>query len=149
MICALWVQGKPPVRYCDGRMRRPYATVGRLPCLATTDKAAEVKIPIRITLLLALAGFNLLRLWIGVLGLAHAIGLGWGIAVALAVLLSGWLLPLQIAVFLGALMLWHWPLPLALLLAAPRLLLMLPGLVATFLASRRHPRPRWNRYRPV
>jgi hypothetical protein len=114
-----------------------------------TDNASEVKIPIRIALLLALAGFNLLRLWIGVLALAQGIGPVWGTAVLLGLLLSGWLLPLQIAVFLGALILWRWPLPLALMLAAPRLLLMLPGLVSTFLASRRHPRPRWSRYRPV
>lgn len=114
-----------------------------------TDNASEVRIPIRIALLLALAGFNLLRLWIGVLALAQGIGPVWGTAVLLGLLLSGWLLPLQIAVFLGALILWRWPLPLALMLAAPRLLLMLPGLVSTFLASRRHPRPRWSRYRPV
>jgi hypothetical protein len=59
------------------------------------------------------------------------------------------MLPLRIAVFFGALVLWHWPLLVALIVAAPRLVLMLPGLMSTFLASRRHPRPRWSRFKPA
>lgn len=39
--------------------------------------------------------------------------------------------------------LWHWPLWAAVLAAAPRLLLMLPGLITTGLARWRHPRARW------
>jgi len=35
-------------------------------------------------------------------------------------------------------------LALALIVAAPRLILVLPGLISTFLASRRHPRARWS-----
>lgn len=92
---------------------------------------------------------TLLRLWVGVLGLAKFIGLGWAIALALVLLLAGWLPVLQIAVFFGALMVWHWPVLLALLLAAPRLILVLPGLVSTFLAARRHPRARWSSYKPA
>jgi hypothetical protein len=108
-----------------------------------------MKLLIRVVLLLALAGFTVLRLWLAVLGLALALGAAWAMALALALLLAGWLLPLQIAVFLGALMVWHWPPPLALIVAAPRLLLVLPGLISTFLASKRHPRARWSIYRPV
>jgi hypothetical protein len=89
------------------------------------------------------------RLWIGVLGLAQVIGVGWAIAVVLGLLLWGFLLPLQIAVFFGALLVWHWPLLLALVVAAPRLVLMLPGLISTFLAARRHPRPRWSRFKAL
>ena len=66
-----------------------------------------------------------------------------------ALLLSGLMLPLRIAVFFGALAVWHWPVLLALIVAAPRLVLMLPGLISTFLASRRHPRPRWSRFKPT
>jgi hypothetical protein len=51
---------------------------------------------------------------------------------------------LQIGIFLGALLVWHWPVVLALFLAAPRAFLVLPGLIATFLANRRHPRARWS-----
>jgi hypothetical protein len=53
------------------------------------------------------------------------------------------------AVFFGALALWDCPLLVALIVAAPRLVLMLPGLISTFLASRRHPRPRWSRFKPA
>jgi len=71
---------------------------------------------------------------------------GWAIVLSMALLLSGFMLPLRIAVLCGALAVWHWPLPLAVIVSAPRLVLMLPGLISTFLASRRHPRPRWKRY---
>jgi hypothetical protein len=108
-----------------------------------------LKILLRIGLLAGLMALTLLRLWVGVLGLAKFIGLGWAIALALVLLLAGWLPVLQIAVFFGALMVWHWPVLLALLLAAPRLILVLPGLVSTFLAARRHPRARWSSYKPA
>jgi len=107
-----------------------------------------LKILVRIALLAALMALTLLRLWAGVLGLAQLVGLGWAIALALALVLAGWLPALQIAVFFGALLVWHWPLLLALVLAAPRLILVLPGLISTFLAGRRHPRARWSSYKP-
>jgi hypothetical protein len=47
---------------------------------------------------------------------------------------------------LAAFALWHlahWPVWAAVLAAAPRLLLMLPGLITMWLARLRHPRPRW------
>jgi hypothetical protein len=105
-----------------------------------------VKILIRIAALATLAAFSLLRIWLSVLGLAQLLGVPWAIAAAVALLLSGRVLPLQIAVFFGALTGWHWPLLLAVIVAAPRLILMLPGLMSTFLASRRHPRPRWRSF---
>jgi hypothetical protein len=108
-----------------------------------------MKILTRVLLLLALAGYTALWLWTGVLGLAQGIGVAWAMVLALALLLSGWLLPLQVAVFFGALMVWHWSLPLALIVAAPRLILVLPGLISTFLAGRRHPRPHWSSFKPI
>ena len=111
--------------------------------------AVGIKIVVRIGLLLGLVACTLLRLYLAVLALALAIGPGWALALALALLLTGLLWALRIAVFCGALMLWHWPVLAALVIAAPRLPLMLPGLISTFLASRRHPRPRWTSYRPV
>jgi hypothetical protein len=103
-----------------------------------------MKILIRIGLLAALAAFTLLRLWIGVLGLVQIIGVGGAVGVTVSLLLLRLIWPLQFAVFFGALTVWHWPLALAVILAAPRLILILPGLISTFLASRRHPRPRWS-----
>jgi hypothetical protein len=108
-----------------------------------------VQILVRGVLLMALAAVTAVRLWLAVLGLAQFIGVGWAIAFALGLLLWGFLLPLQIAVFFGALWVWHWPLLLASVVAAPRLVLMLPGLISTFLAARRHPRPRWSSFNPV
>lgn len=104
---------------------------------------------VRIVGLAALAAFALLRVWIAVLGLAQLIGVAWALVLTVALLLAGLMLPLRIAVFFGALAVWHWPALLALILAAPRLVLMLPGLISTFLASRRHPRPRWSRFKPA
>jgi hypothetical protein len=104
-----------------------------------------MRVLLRIVGLAALAAFVLMRVWIGVLGLAALVGPAWAIVLVAVLLLSGLMLPLRIAVFFGALAVWHWPVLLALIVAAPRLVLMLPGLISTFLASRRHPRPRWNR----
>jgi len=107
-----------------------------------------MKLLLRIGLMALLAALTLLRLWLAVLGLAVLLGPGWAIVVLLVLLLTGVLWPLQLAVFFGALMVWHWPLLLAFAMAAPRLILMLPGLVSTFLAAKRHPRPRWSPYQP-
>jgi hypothetical protein len=108
-----------------------------------------MKILIRIGSLAALVAFTALRLWLAVLGLALIVGLGWAIAVAVSLLLLRLIWPLQIAVFCGALMVWHWPLALAVIVAAPRLILTLPGLISTFLATKRHPRPRWSTSGPA
>jgi hypothetical protein len=108
-----------------------------------------MKILVRIVALAALGAFTGLRLWMALLGLAQVLGAGGAIAVAAALLLTAFTLPLQIAVFFCALGLWHWPLLLALIVAAPRIILVLPGLISTFLASRRHPRPRWSHVDPA
>ena len=108
-----------------------------------------MKVLLRVVLVALLAAVSALRLWLATLGLAPMIGLDGAIALALGLLLTGILWPLQIAVFCGALLVWHWPPLLALVLAAPRLILMLPGLISTFLAGRRHPRPRWRSIEPA
>jgi hypothetical protein len=108
-----------------------------------------MRVLVRIVALAALAAFALLRAWLAVLGLAELVGVAWGIALTIALLLVGLMLPVRIAVFFGALAVWHWPALLAVVVAAPRLVLMLPGLISTFLASRRHPRPRWSPFKPA
>ncbi len=108
-----------------------------------------MRVLLRIAGLATLTAFVLLRIWIAVLGLGLLVGAPWAIVLAAVLLLSGLMLPLRIAVFFGALVVWHWPVLVALIVAAPRLLLMLPGLISTFLASRRHPRPRWSRFTPT
>jgi hypothetical protein len=108
-----------------------------------------MRVLLRIAGLAALAAFVLMRIWIAALGLETLVGPAWAVVLVALLLLSGLMLPLRIAVFFGALAVWHWPVLLALIVAAPRLVLMLPGLISTFLASRRHPRPRWSRFNPT
>ena len=99
----------------------------------------------RLACVALLGAITALRLWASVLGIAQFVPSPWAIALTAALVACGWLLPLRIAAFWGATAALHWPPVAALLLAAPRLLLMLPGLTAAWLASRRHPRPRWSR----
>jgi hypothetical protein len=108
-----------------------------------------MRVLLRIVGLTALAAFVLMRILIAVLGVAQLVGPAWAIVLVAALLLCGFMLPLRIAVFFGALAVWHWPVLLALVVAVPRLVLMLPGLISTFLASRRHPRARWSRFKPA
>ena len=94
--------------------------------------------------LLALAGLALTRLVLGCMGLAQLLGVGGAVLGLLLWPLLGWRLPLQIGAFWGALTLWHWPWFPALMVAAPRELLMVPGLVARLIARLRHPPPKWH-----
>jgi hypothetical protein len=102
-----------------------------------------VKLLIRIIGLALLMAFAAAWVWACVAGLGLGVNIGGAVLIAatIAWLRQIWLL--QIAAFLGALLVWRWPFLLALLLAAPRALLVLPGLVSTYLANRRHPRTPW------
>jgi hypothetical protein len=108
-----------------------------------------VKVARRIVSLTLLAAVTLLRLWLCVLGLALLVGNAAAVGLTVALLALRILLPLRIALLLGAVVVLHWSYLLAVVLAAPRLLLMLPGLIAASLAHRRHPRPRWRRPHPA
>lgn len=99
--------------------------------------------------LVALTLVLLVRVWFGIAGLAQILGQGWAVLSVALLLACGWLLPLQIAAFFGAWAVWHWPAPAAVIVAAPRLVLVLPGLVSTLLARWRHPRPRWRSFQTV
>jgi hypothetical protein len=77
-------------------------------------------------------------------GVAHWIGTGWAVLVVLIVAAAGWTVLLQLAAVLALVLLWHWPPWAAILCAAPRLLLILPGLFTTWRATWRHPRARWS-----
>jgi hypothetical protein len=68
----------------------------------------------------------------------------WAVAGLAALILLRFTLPVRIGVVLAAVYLWSLPWIAALLLAAPRILLMLPGLISTALARLRHPRPVWR-----
>lgn len=93
--------------------------------------------------LLLLWSYRLARCVLAGLGLVPWLGV-WGAALLtllLAALALQW--PLRLLAALALWREWHWPWWAALLAAAPRLLLVLPGIVTLMLARLRHPRPRW------
>lgn len=94
--------------------------------------------------LTALAVFRLGRVVLGVVGLWQLLGPIWAVAGLAALILLRLTIPVRIGVVLAAVYLWGLPWIVALLLAAPRLPLMLPGLIAMALARVRHPRPVWR-----
>jgi hypothetical protein len=93
---------------------------------------------IAIAALTALAAFRVARLVIGTIGLQHELGIAW------AVILFRFTPLIRVGAFLAAVSLWRWPWFAALIFAAPRIALVLPGLVASGLAQWRHPRPVWR-----
>ncbi|HWG78059.1 MAG TPA: hypothetical protein VN660_14875 [Steroidobacteraceae bacterium] len=98
--------------------------------------------------LLALWLYRLGRCVLAGIGLASLVG---PLAAAILVLFCAalelqWALRLLAAFALWRL--WHWPVWAAVLAAAPRLVLILPGLITTGLARWRHPRPRWSATTP-
>ncbi len=103
-----------------------------------------MKAAVRVVALAALSSWFLARGWACLLGVEHFVGWRWAPVLIALLLWFRLVVLLQVAIFLGAVMGWHLPVIVALLLAAPRLFLMLPGLVSTFLASHRHPRVRWT-----
>jgi hypothetical protein len=82
--------------------------------------------------------------WGAVAALAVPFDLPAAVLVVVLLVLSRNFRALQLSVLIGAVWIWHLPVLVAILLAAPRLVLILPGLISTYLASRRHPRLRWS-----
>jgi hypothetical protein len=94
--------------------------------------------------LLLIATYRLGRCVVVFAGLTHWLGAPWASALVLLVVLLRWTVLLQIGAALTLVTLWHWPALLAVIAVAPRLVTILPGLIRTWGASRRHPRPRWS-----
>lgn len=94
--------------------------------------------------LLLIGAYRLGRCAVAWIGLTHWLGAPWASALVLLVVLLRSTLLLQIGAALTLVALWHWPSLLALLAVAPRLLTVLPGLIRTWGAKVRHPRPRWS-----
>ena len=111
-------------------------------------RGRELKALQRILGLTGIAAFIALQAWACLAGLVYAVGIVWALPLAAVALWLRLFRLLQLGVLLAAVALWHLPIWLALLLAVPRAFLMLPGLISTYLASRRHPRPRWSQARP-
>lgn len=94
--------------------------------------------------LLLIGAYRLGRCAVALIGLTHWLGAPAGIGLVLLAVLLRWRVALQIAAAVAMVALWRWPAWAALLAAAPRLLTILPGLIRTWGASLRHPRPRWS-----
>jgi hypothetical protein len=97
---------------------------------------------------LCVTGLSALRVGrfaIALYGLGHEFGTPWAVIAAVAVLALRLDLAIRVGAFLTMVALWRWPWIGALALTAPRLFLVLPGLVAAALAHLRHPQPRWPR----
>jgi len=98
---------------------------------------------VAVATLILLAAFRLSRAVIGTVGLEHDLGLLCAVLGAASLALFRFTLPIRVGAILGLIGLWGWPWYAALLFAAPRLLLLLPGLISSAIAKRRHPRPLW------
>jgi len=107
-------------------------------------------VPVRLALartwlvLLLLGAYRLARCAVALVGTAHWLGAPWAVVLVLVVALMRWTLLLQIGAALTLILWSHWPALLALIVVAPRLLAILPGLIRTWGARVRHPRPRWS-----
>jgi hypothetical protein len=102
-----------------------------------------MKLLIRMVGTLALAAFAATWVAACLTGLSLLAGFGWALLIAAALVWLRFIWLLSAAVCVGAIVAWHWPVVLAVLLAIPRVFLMLPGVASTYLASWRHPRIRW------
>jgi hypothetical protein len=98
---------------------------------------------IRVLGTLALAAFAVIWVAACLSGLSLLAGVGWAVLIMAALVWLRFTWVLSVAVCVGAIAVWRWPVVLAVLLAIPRVFLMLPGLASTYLASWRHPRIRW------
>ena len=92
----------------------------------------------------ALAALRVARLIVGSIGLQHELGVFWAVIGAASLVLFRFTPPIRLGAFLALVSLWRWPWFAALIFAAPRLLLLLPGLWSTGMARLRHPRPLWR-----
>ncbi|HEY6453365.1 MAG TPA: hypothetical protein VIX87_12290 [Steroidobacteraceae bacterium] len=92
----------------------------------------------------ALAAMRVARLLAGIIGLQYALGTACALISAAVLILWRFTPPIRIGAFVAAVYLWHWPWFAGLLFAAPRLVLVLPGLFATVRSRIRHPRPLWR-----
>jgi hypothetical protein len=95
--------------------------------------------------LIALTTFRVTRLVIGAIGLQYEFGLVWALLGALVLVLLRFTLPIRIGAVIALVSVWRWPWIAALIFAAPRLVLVVPGLWSAGMARLRHPRPIWHR----
>ena len=75
--------------------------------------------------------FGIAQLVAGFAGIEHDLGVGWAWGALIATLMFRFTLPMTIGAFFGAMNVWGWHWALAALFAAPGLLLVIPGVLAS------------------
>ncbi len=80
---------------------------------------------------LAFMVFGIAQLVAGFAGIEHGLGVGWAWGALIAALMFRFTLPITIGAFFGAMNVWGWHWALAALFAAPGLLLVIPGVLAS------------------
>ena len=80
---------------------------------------------------LAFFAFGLAQFVAGYAGIAFHLGTGWAIAAVIVGLMFRFTLPITIGAFFGAMNVWGWNWALAALFAAPGLIFVVPGVIAT------------------
>lgn len=78
--------------------------------------------------------FGIAQLIAGFAGIEHGLGSFWAWAALIAALVIRFTLPITIGAFFGALNVWHWHWAAAAVFAAPGLLLVVPGAIASVFA---------------
>lgn len=94
-----------------------------------------------VALLVLLWSYRLGRWLLAWLVLGQTLGVAIATWVMLLITAARWHWAIRLAALVGLVVQWHWPWWVALPCALPRALLVLPGLVRTGMARRRHPRP--------
>ncbi|WP_439587519.1 hypothetical protein [Hydrogenophaga sp.] len=93
-----------------------------------------------LVMVFGMLGVGIFMLAIGWAGIEHQFGFWWGVAAVAGALLFKFTLPLSVGAFFCAYSIWGWHWAFALLLAAPGLIFMIPGLVAAMAGAFRQRR---------
>jgi hypothetical protein len=83
---------------------------------------------------IAILAFGALQIYAGYLGIEHHLGAGWAAAALIGAFLFRFALPITIGSFFGAMNVWGWHWAAAAAFAAPGLLLLIPGTIASIIA---------------
>ena len=106
--------------------------------LNVTHLENTVSATLRIAGFLAFVLFTLAQLTAGLVGIEDSLGLFWALGALAMALMFRFTLPLTVGSFFGAMNVWGWHWVFAALFAAPGLLFIIPGVLAsTFVLVKR------------
>ena len=83
---------------------------------------------------LSILAFGLAQLAAGYAGISDGLGVGWAAGALFVALVFRFTLPITVGSFFGAMNVWGWHWALAAVFAAPGLLLIIPGALASILS---------------